>query len=76
MTLQKEKYENELQNIGVKYYSHSFEITSDGYILLDKEVAENKDIPLLNLAYYIELLVKIKKTICGFTQYHCIFQLH
>ena len=49
MTLQKEKYENIMQNIGVKYYSDSFEITSDGYMLLDKEVAENEDVPLLNL---------------------------
>ena len=49
MTLQKEKYENVLQKIGVKFYSDSFKITSDGYMLLDKEVAENKDIPLLNL---------------------------
>ena len=49
MTLQKEKYENVLQNIDVKYHSDSFEITSDGYMLLDKEVAENEYISLLTL---------------------------
>ena len=41
----RDKYENVLQNID----DDSFEIPSDGYKVLEKEVAENKDIPALNV---------------------------